>query len=371
MINETSRKRRKIAIAGCVGIPAKYGGFETLAENLALYAKENAKDFDIYVYCSGKSYPEKVDRFAGARLIYVPLRANGAASILYDVCSLIDAAVRGIDDVLLLGHGGSFALPLLKAISPIRVLTNIDGIEWQREKWSRLARFILRLSESFAIRHSDVVIADNEAIREYVARDFAKECAVIPYGGDHALNAQPNVSLTAELPRTYALALCRIEPENNVELILRAFSRLEYPLVFVGNWDGSEYGRGLKAKYQDHENIVIHDPVYEPAKLRAFRDAAGLYVHGHSAGGTNPSLVEMMHFGIPVLAHGCDFNRFTTEGKAYYFMSEDELIRGLSELTEDEKLKNGKDMTEIARRRYTWDRVGEAYFDLLGKSIVY
>ncbi|MEL6932893.1 MAG: DUF1972 domain-containing protein [Pseudomonadota bacterium] len=363
-----SKRRKRIAIAGCVGIPAKYGGFETLAENLVLYSKDHSTEIDIIVYCSGKSYPERLEKFAGARLVYIPLQANGITSIFYDMWSLIDAAARGVDEVLLLGHGGSFVLPLVKAFSSVRVLTNIDGIEWRREKWSMLARFILRRSERFAVRYSDIVIADNEAIREYVAQEFAKDCVVIPYGGDQALYAEPDADLNSHLPTRYALSLCRIEPENNVEMILRAFSKLDHPLVFVGNWDASDYGRRLKAEYGDHPSVVIHDPIYEPRRLRAIRDAADFYIHGHSAGGTNPALVEMMHFDIPVLAHGCNFNRFTTEEKAHYFMSEADLIGLVNDLTPKEKLQNAEDTTEIARRRYTWDRVGEAYLSLLQNS---
>lgn len=367
-MDDKYRRRKKIAIIGCVGIPARYGGFETLAENLAHYAREHATNVDLIVYCSGKSYSEHLDEFAGARLIYIPLRANGITSIFYDVWSLVDAAIRGVDEVFLLGHGGSFILPVLKVLSSVRFLTNIDGIEWRREKWSKIARFILRNSEKFAVRHSDVVIADNDAIREYVEKEFGKDCVVIPYGGDQAMSsAEPDAALIPALPDGYALSVCRIEPENNVEMVLSAFSRLDHPLVFVGNWGASEYGRRLKAQYQNHKNIVIHDPVYEPRGLRAIRDGASIYIHGHSAGGTNPSLVEMMHFSVPVLAHGCSFNRFTTEDKAHYFVNAEELIQLVQNLTEIMKIENARSMLEIARRRYTWDQVGKSYFDLLNR----
>lgn len=358
-------RKKKVAIAGCVGLPAQYGGFETLAENLARFAQTNAEELEIIVYCSGKSYKNHQDHFAGAQLIYIPLKANGIMSMLYDVWSLIDARLRGVDEVFLLGHGGSFVLPLVKLFSRMRVLTNIDGIEWKREKWSSLVSKVLRASERFAVYHSDVVIADNEAIREYVEREFGRACEVIPYGGDHALIAQPDETLLADLPGRYALSLCRIEPENNVEMILRAFARLDHPLVFVGNWGASEYGRRLRSEYQDHANILIHEPVYETTQLRAIRERANAYIHGHSAGGTNPALVEMMHFGIPVLAHGCSFNRFTTEGKAHYFMSDEELVRLLIDLDEQAMQRNGSDMKEIACRRYTWDQIGQAYFALV------
>lgn len=296
---------------------------------------------------------------------YLPLDANGKQAIFYDMWSLFDAAFRGIDVVILLGHGGSFIIPLLKSVTKTRFVTNIDGIEWRREKWTGLARWILRKSEYFAVRHSHIIIADNEAIREYVAEEFARTCEVIAYGGDHALAAKPDLAAVADLSDYYALALCRIEPENNVAMILEAFAALEMPLVFVGNWDKRDYGRELKARYADHPTITIHDPVYEPRGLRAIRDRSTMYVHGHSAGGTNPSLVEMMHFGIPVIAHGCTFNRHTSENKARYFMSARELAKSVQALNEKEAAIIGADMKEIALRRYTWDQIGQAYFKLL------
>ena len=350
---------------GTVGVPAKYGGFETLAENLVLQNAQAGNLHHLDVYCSSKAYPDRAPEFEGACLRYIPLSANGKQALLYDMWSLIDASlIRRRDVVFLLGHVGSFLLPILKCFTKTKFITNIDGIEWQRKKWTGLARWILRKSESMAVYHSHVVVADNEAIREYVADKFGRRCEVIAYGGDHALHAEPDLTAVADLPDRYALALCRIEPENNVAMILDAFSSLDIPLVFVGNWDNSDYGRILKERYKSHPNITIHDTVYEPRALRAIRDRASMYVHGHSAGGTNPSLVEMMHFEIPVLAYGCVFNRYTTEEKARYFMSAPELAENICILSPQISAQIAADMVEIARRRYTWKQISQAYFGL-------
>lgn len=356
---------KSIAILGTVGVPGNYGGFETLAQNLVDYHGAIADTADLAVYCSAKAFPARPRTYGTARLRYIGLDANGAQSIPYDALSLLDAVRRGDDRLLLLGVSGALILPLVRLVSHVVIITNIDGIEWKREKWKGLAKLILRASEWAAVRFSHVVIADNQAIADYVTETYARHCAVIPYGGDHALEAAPDPSAVANLPESYALALCRIEPENNVAMILEAFAGLNTPLVFVGNWDKSEYGRALKARFAGHPNITIHDPVYEPRALRAIRDRASMYIHGHSAGGTNPSLVEMMHFSIPVLAYGCSFNRHTTEKKARYFMSVAELTAAAHALSPEIAAQIGADMEEIAHRRYTWDQVGKAYFDLL------
>jgi len=357
--------RARIAIIGTVGVPGNYGGFETLAHNLVDYHCNTADHSALAVYCSSEAFTVRPDRYKTAQLRYMRLAANGIQSILYDVLSLFDALRRGDNRLLLLGVSGALALPLIRLFSSTRIVTNIDGIEWRREKWRGVAKFFLRASEWAAVRFSHFVIADNQAIADYVTQTYASPCSVIPYGGDHALDVAPSQFIVEGLPERYALALCRIEPENNVAMILEAFEGLDTPLLFIGNWQRSAYGRNLKARYKDHPTITLYDPVYEPGSLRAIRDRASLFVHGHSAGGTNPSLVEMMHFGIPVVAHGCSFNRCTTEEKALYFMSAAELAQTVEVLSPETAQRIGADMKEIARRRYTWNQIGRAYFDLL------
>lgn len=358
---------RKYAILGTVGVPGTYGGFETLAENLVRYHDMQQRPQALTVYCEAAAYPSRPARFLSSALRYVPLKANGAQSIPYDIWSLLHAALRGTDVILLLGVSGALALPLLRLVSRARIVTNIDGIEWKREKWTGVAKWVLRASERSAVRWSHVVVADNQAIAEYVAQTYGRPCEVIAYGGDHALATAPAAEeMLPGGPELYALALCRIEPENNVAMILEAFAALpEQPLVFVGNWDKSEYGRELRRRYADVPNLYLCDPVYDAARLRRIREGAWLYVHGHSAGGTNPSLVEMMHFDIPVIAHGCGFNRYSTEHAARYFASATELQAAVRALDSDSAARIGECMGEIARRRYTWAEIGRAYFELM------
>ena len=357
----------KVAIAGCAGVPAAYGGFETLAENLAVYRERHGLALDLTIFCSGRA-TDGPSGFHGARLSYLPLPANGIASIAYDAWSLALAWWRGVDSVLLLGVSGAIALPLLRCFGRTKVVTNIDGIEWRRAKWGRLARGFLRFSEWLAVRYSHVVIADNQGVAEYVAHSYAARCAVIAYGGDHAVRALRR-PFHAVLPPRYALALCRIEPENNVEMILDAFSHNPaLPLVFVGNWNASAFGREMRERYGGYGHLLLADPEYDPGVLRTIREGACLYVHGHSAGGTNPSLVEMMHFGIPVAAYECVFNRYTTYGDAWYFADAEGLAAVAAGLDEGAGCAVGARMRELARCHYTWDRIGVEYFRLLAPS---
>lgn len=354
----------KISIIGTVGVPANYGGFETLAENLVRYHHSHGLSDELHVYCSAKAYPIKTSRYLSASTHYIPLSANGFASIAYDAWSLLLAAIRGTDRVLLLGVSGAFFIPFLR-LTRTKIITNIDGIEWKRAKWNPLAQLFLRLSEMVAVRYSHEVIADNTAIAEYVRSTYRRNCYVIAYGGDHALQ-EPARPYSCKLPARYAFALCRIEPENNVGLILRAFAKQSsIPLVFVGNWASNSYSKHLYASYLNNQNIYLLDPIYDLGVLRYLRERAVLYVHGHSAGGTNPSLVEMMHFGVPVAAYDCAFNRYTTDNRAWYFSSESQLLNILLQLDSPRAEENANAMRHLAQTRYTWDIIASSYFELL------
>lgn len=355
-----------VAVLGTLGIPAAYGGFETLAENLAVFHQSQRLPSRLVVYCSAKAFLNRPETYLDAKLRYVGLNANGVSSILYDLASLLSAIRSRTDVILLLGVSGAVVLPLVRFISRARIVTNIDGLEWKRAKWNRLARWFLKLSERMAVRYSHVVIADNPGIAEHVANSYGRKCRVIAYGGDHAVAVPAKTYDEDLLPAHYALALCRIEPENNVAMVLEAFaSDDEVPLVFVGNWHNSKYGRDLHQRFSGAANIYLLDPIYDVGVLRTVRGQAALYIHGHSAGGTNPSLVEMMHFGLPILAYDCIYNRHSTNNKAAFFRNAEQLKLQLQSLDRERGSLMGAELKRIAQERYTWAVVGRAYFDVL------
>lgn len=366
--NLIRKKSTKISIIGTVGVPAVYGGFETLADNLVQYHGKHHPKIRLTVYCSGHTYIKpRLKYYKTARLRYVPLNANGFQSIIYDFFSMFLSVIRGDNRILLLGVSGAIGILFLRLFPWVVVVTNIDGIEWKREKWNKITRQYLKFSEFLAVKLSHTVIADNDAIAAHVEQYYGRQVEVIAYGGDHAITDNGDASLLLELPENYALGLCRIEPENNVHVILEAWSALETPLVFVGNWQNSEYGEKLKSKFSNHPFIFLFDPIYEEQNLKGIRDRAWLYVHGHSAGGTNPSLVEMMHFDIPIVAWDCSFNRHTTDDKAIYFQSSDQLMKLVLTLNANVGYEVGKKMGEIARERYIWSRIAEDYFEILAR----
>jgi glycosyltransferase involved in cell wall biosynthesis len=366
-----SPKKSRLAIIGTVGVPANYGGFETLTEQLI---DDLSQSYDLRVYCSSKAYAKEQRKksYKGAKLTYIPLEANGIQSIIYDSISIIHSLFVA-DVLLVLGVAGAWILPFVKLFTRKKIIISIDGIEWKRDKWNILAKWYLFWAEGIAVRYSHIDISDNESIQDYTAARYGTLSRIIEYGADHTLE----VALTAEntmnydfLRAPYAFKVCRIEPENNVHMVLQAFAETSnLPLVIVGNWDKSEYGRQLKQKYREHSNIYVLDPIYDQQKLDLLRSNASLYVHGHSAGGTNPSLVEAMYLKLPVIAYGVSYNRVTTGHKAFYFDRLDDLKKLIQTLTPDQLLQNRKHMGEMAHIRYTWRHITNRYKQLVEEAI--
>jgi len=356
---------KKIAIIGTVGLPSKYGGFETLAEYLTQYL---GRDFDMTVYCSSKSYDEYPQCYNNAKLEYIALNANGVQSIPYDIVSIFKA-LRYADTLLILGVSGCIVLPFVKLISKKKIVVNIDGLEWRRAKWNKYAKWFLKFSEKVAVNTADVTVTDNKVIQEYVLSEYGKESELIAYGADHVNRLAISDEVYrkyAFLKEKYAFTVCRIEPENNIHMIVEAISlQTKYPLVMIGNWNASTYGKELREKYAHFKHIHLLDPIYDQEILNQLRSNSHIYLHGHSAGGTNPSLVEAMALELPIVAYGVDYNKETTSNEAIYFSSVEELKNTLNTLIEEELLNVGKNMKKIADSQYTWKVISQKYADLL------
>lgn len=355
-------KKICVSVIGTAGVPACYGGFESLVDNLLDWTPP---DVAYTVFCPAKKYEMHLESYKGARLVYLDRDANGAESILYDFDGMRRSL--GADVMLILGVSGCLFLPYIRRRFKGKIITNIDGLEWKRGKWSWFARWLLKFSERMAVRCSDVIIGDNRGITDYVASEYRaaakKPVELIAYGGDHAAKVSDD-SLYESYPfckEPYAVTVCRIEPENNIHVILEAFSHLPgLQLVIVGNWQNSAYGKKLKETFCAFGNLHLLEPVYEPHTVNWLRSNAALYVHGHSAGGTNPSLVEAMNLALPVLAFDCVYNRATTEDKAFYWKTADDIARIIIE--ESGRFpETAAAMAEAGKRLYTWERIAAQY----------
>lgn len=353
---------KKVAVVGTVGVPAKYGGYETLVENL-LDKKINT-GIQYVVYCSSKSYKEKSHKYKGAELVYLPLNANGWQSVLYDSISLIHAFFI-CDVILSLGTVGSFVLPFLRLFSRKKVIMNLDGLDNHRAKFNYFSQGAIGLARRLAAKYADVCIADNQGIKDYVNKVYLRNAELIEYGGDNAFPVTDDGKLRNKYgleKGRYCFKVARIEPENNIEMILKAFAQMpEEKLVLVGNWLRSEFGKRMKTEYSGYKNIMMLDPIYDGAEINLLRSNCKLYIHGHSAGGTNPSLVEAMNLHLPIIAYEVVYNRETTEQRALYFEDAESLIYCVRSMGKERRKEVADAMYAIAKRRYLWSIICMKY----------
>lgn len=356
--------KKRIAIVGTNGIPPKYGGFETLADNLTKHLNEK---FDFTVYCS-KKQKTGLKRYNNSRLITLPLRANGWQSLIYDSITLFHAAVKS-DVILYLGPAAGFMLPLIKLFRKT-IIVNHGGLnEWEREKYSFTQKKYAYYSHKISANFATINVADNTPLVLSLKKSFKIDAVKIEYGGDH-IQIIPiekhHIDIFPFLENSYDLSVSRAQPDNNLHLLLEAY--VEYPkrnLVIVSNWDVSEYGEKLRENYMNkYPNIFIVDAVYDQEYLNVIRSNTSLYIHSHSQCGTAPSLVEAMNYNIPIISFDVPTNRATTFDSTLYFKDKDSLLDIISNLTNDSLNKIKADLFRIAKENYTWRIISKKYSKL-------
>lgn len=361
-------KKKVIGIIGTNGLPGKYGGWDQLVIHLT---KNLQQQFDFIVYTSYTNYNPENTIINSAKIKKINFKANGGQSIPYDIASIFHA-VKHCDVLYLCGTSGCISLPLARKFGK-KIILNPDGQEWLRDKWSKPVQFFLKKSEEYGVKFSDVVVADNKVIKDYLKSHYNKDSVQIEYGGDHVLKV-PMKKDTEEKygikERKYGFKVCRIVPENNLDLILEAFKEVpSIDLVIVGNWDFSDYGKNLREKYTAYPNLKLLSPIYDQQILDELRSNCGIYVHGHSVGGTNPSLVEAMNLGLCIFSYDVSYNRETTENKAFYFSSKEELQNLLLTNTNDDVITLcGEQMKEVAEKRYTWKVITDKYAKIFAEN---
>lgn len=361
-----------VAILGTRGIPARYGGFETFAEEIGVHLAQRGAE--VTVYCEEFCNVPAAESYKGVQLIYVSAPKLGPLStILFDFNCLL--AAKGKHDVVyMLGYGASLFC-FLPRIWGKRVWINMDGIEWSRSKWSLPARIWLRVMEAVAMWTPNRIIADALSIREDLSRRYRRmpACSVIPYGAP--IIDQADAALLADWGLSedgYYLVVCRLEPENHVLEILQGYaaSRGARPLVVVGDHTvGTRYARQL-LEIKD-PRIRLVGTVYDQSKLQALRFFARAYFHGHSVGGTNPSLLEALGCGNAVIAHDNPFNREVAGTAACYFNSALDIPDLVRRIEADATLRASMRVSarEIVSTRYTWELVTESYIRLLAEDV--
>jgi len=353
----------KIAIVGSRGIPSGYGGFETFVEEISVRLKQHA--FDITVICQLSE--STLGELKGIKLLYS--RYSKASEPLRFYFDSIRMGIKEADMILVCGVGGAVFYPLLKKRKHVLV-THLDGREELRGKYSFLKKKYVKLAQLFAARYSDHLIADGHSVENHwrtVMHVPGDQISAIEFGAE--INPETDNAVFERLnlvPGGYFLVVCRMVPENNVEMIVKGYlkSGSRKRLVLVGDTPGA-YGSALRL-YSSSE-IIFTNGIYDKPQLAALREKCFVYIHGHSVGGTNPSLLEAMAAGNICICHDNEFNRETTEGKMLFFKSWDELAEQIIKV-EGFNDTERKKYADIAKGRilsyYNWDRITTEYVKL-------
>lgn len=245
----------------------------------------------------------------------------------------------------------------------------MDGLEWKRQKWGVLARTMLKMSERLAVRYTDNLVADSMAIKDYFNNTYKKEATYIPYGAksDVVDEDQSILSSLGVTALNYGLLIARIEPENRVEQAINSFVRLNRTLVVVGGLE-TRYAQKLMNLFAGNGNVIFVGSIYNPSTLNGLRKNSSVYFHGHSVGGTNPSLLDAMAAGCVIIANDNPFNKETLGNGGYYFASTDELIARIEMAwnidVDERKMLNSMNINRI-KEQYTWDIVVDKYIKMI------
>jgi len=356
-----------VLILGTRGIPASHGGFETFAERLALHLVERGWDVGVYCQREVKTVGTRIshETWKGVDLIHVEVAHTGPVATLEFDWHCIRDAVRWDSVCLVLGYNSAVLLPYLR-LGGRKIITNMDGLEWRRSKWSRPVRGWFYANEWIAARVSHRLVADHPAIADHLATRRSRQAtAVIPYGGIEVTQAgtAPLEALGLQ-PDDYLISVARIEPENSILPIVQAFSRRRrgHKLVVLGTFDRAKpYHQAVLAAAS--EEVVFPGAIYESERVQALRFHARAYVHGHTVGGTNPSLVEALWAGNAVIAHDNVFNRWTAGETQFFFENADELDQRIGRVFGEQSSVAQARLAARARAKaeFDWTDVLTAY----------
>jgi glycosyltransferase involved in cell wall biosynthesis len=360
----------RIALLGTRGVPARYGGFETAVEEVG--QRLAGRGHEVVVYCRGR---DRSPEYLGMRRVVLPaLRSRALETLSHTALSVAHQVRRRADVAVVFNAANAPLVPVLRALG-VPVAVHVDGLEWQRGKWGRLGRRYYLLAERAAVRWADALIADAVGIQAYYRHRYGAESHFLAYGAP--ILATPALHRLAELglrPHSYHLVVARLEPENHVDVVLRGYvaSSAQQPLVVVGS---TPYPTAHVARLEQvaatDERVRLVGAVWDQELLDALYAGASSYLHGHSVGGTNPSLLRALGAGASVAAFDVDFNREVVGDAGVYFAEDDDVTTILKQVETDPAAARARG--DAGRRsvaeRYRWDDVALGYEELCHRLV--
>lgn len=357
----------RIALVGTRGVPARYGGFETAVEEVG--RRLVAMGHDVTVYCRRRpGDTQQPGSYLGMHLVHLPAMQRKSLETLSHTALSVLHLTRygGADAVIVFNAANAVFLPLLR-LRRLPVATHVDGLEWRRAKWGGVGRRYYRIAEALSVRWSDALIADARGISDYYLEEFGADPTEIAYGApvlDH-LGSERLAELGLS-SREYHLVVARFEPENHVDVAIEGYLRsgAQRPLVVVGS---APYPGAHQQRIEDlairHKGVRLLGGVWDQEQLDQLYANALTYVHGHSVGGTNPSLLRAMGAGSAVIAYDVNFNREVLGPDGCFFADPEELGKQLhsAEAAPEDMIAAGRRLAERAGAVYTWDGVADDY----------
>jgi glycosyltransferase involved in cell wall biosynthesis len=357
-----------VALIGSRGIPGRYGGYETLMEELSV--RLIARGFRVTVYCRSHSTPRDLTNWRGAELLVLPtIRTKYLDTPVHTFLSCLHAASAGYDAALVVNSANALFVPLL-GVGGIPVALNVDGIEKRRAKWGAFGRAVYALSERLACMVPDALVTDAEVIRRHYLERYGAESVPIAYGVDPKPPAETGVLARLGIaPRQYFLYVSRFEPENNPHRVAEAYRQVggDLPLVMVG---GAPYaGRFIAGFTRGADPRILFPGAIYGEEYRELLSHALAYVHATEVGGTHPALVEAMGYGNCTLVNDTPENCEVAGDVGIWFRAEEpgtlaermDWVRGHPE----EARALGRAAAERAARLFSWERVADQYAGLL------
>lgn len=356
----------KIAILGTRGIPNNYGGFEQFAEYLALGLVK--RGFDVIVYNSD-THPYQEHTWNGVKIVhcYDPeVKLGTMGQFIYDLNCILDVRRRKCDIILQLGYTSSSIWGWLMPKESV-ITTNMDGLEWRRTKYSKLVKKFLLYAEKLGVKYSDHLISDSIGIQEYIQNKYNQSSTYIAYGATLFVNSTVAVLDDYSLaPHNYDMLIARLEPENSIEIILDGVvqASVTRDFIVIGNHETS-YGSYLKKKYLSQTHIRFIGGVYDINVVNNLRFFSNIYFHGHTVGGTNPSLLEAMASNSLICAHKNPFNRHILGNDAFYFTNSEDVSVHLNGITKcDSQILHMLDNNNSKIvNAFDWELIVDKYVD--------
>ncbi|WP_394974393.1 DUF1972 domain-containing protein [uncultured Croceitalea sp.] len=359
----------KIAIIGTRGIPNNHGGFEQCAEYLSKYLV--SKDHEVFVYNSHiHPYQEKV--WNGVNIVHCidpEDRIGTPGQFIYDLYCIMDTRKRNFDVILQLGYTSSSIWGWLLPKKPV-IVTNMDGLEWKRSKYSKPVKGFLKIAERLAIKTSDFLVSDSIGIKEYLKEKYNKNSEYIAYGAE--LFEKPDIKILKKYDvekYEYDILIARLEPENNIEVILDGIvhQKNKSPFLVIGKHE-TKFGEYLKDKFKSNKNVRFLGGIYNLNYLNNLRYYSNRYFHGHSVGGTNPSLLEAMASNCFIIANDNKFNKGVLGDDALYFKNSEDIVNCLERQKEKYSSFIGNNLKKI-KQELNWDHINNKYEEYLQKCL--